>query len=366
MYEMKLNRQIRENLFLQSLELLKTLISTPSPSKDEDQTALHLKHFLNSYGISVHRKDNNIWAIGENCEEDAPTILLNSHHDTVRPSSDWTRDPYIPLYEGDKLYGLGSNDAGGSVVSLVAAFIYLTTLPQLPYRLIIAITAEEEISGVKGIRSILPELGEIDLGVVGEPTSMNMAIAEKGLIVMDCTANGKSGHAAREEGVNALYIAMDDINLVKNYVFEKVSPLLGPVKMTVTQIDGGQQHNVIPASCHFVIDVRTNELYNNEDVINFLKKHLQSDVKQRSSWLNSSRIDPDHPIVVRGRELGLETFGSSTLSDQALMNFPTIKLGPGKSERSHTANEFILLSEIREGVDTYIKLLSDLEIRKAG
>lgn len=364
MYEMRLSRQIRESLIEQAIDLLKTLISTPSHSKEENQTAQHLKSFLNGYGISAHRQDNNIWAIGENCENDAPTILLNSHHDTIRPSSDWTKNPYIPIYEGDRLYGLGSNDAGGAVVSLLAAFIYLTTLPKLPFRLIVAITAEEEISGVKGVRSILKNLGPIDLGIVGEPTEMKMAIAEKGLIVLDCQAQGKAGHSARNEGINALYLAMDDINFIRSHQFEKVSPVLGEVLMTVTQINAGHQHNVIPASCEFVIDIRTNECYKNEEIIAFIKDHIKSRVTPRSYWLNSSRIDPHHPIVLKGEKMGLTRFGSATLSDQALMNFPTVKIGPGESRRSHTADEYILLSEIKEGINTYIKLLSDLELNK--
>jgi len=363
MYEMKLNQRIRKNLIEQALELLKLLIATPSHSREEVRTAQHIKDFLNSYGVSVHRKDNNIWAIGENCDEDAPTVLLNSHHDTIKPTTDWTKDPYIPLYDGERIYGLGSNDAGGSAVSLLATFIYLTTLPKLPYRLIVAITAEEEISGPKGVHSILRDLGKIDLGIVGEPTGMNMAIAEKGLVVIDCIAHGKSGHAARDEGVNALYLALEDINLIKDHTFDKVSHVLGPVKMTVTQIDAGSQHNVVPASCHFVIDVRTNELYRNQEVIDFLEENLQSEVKQRSAWLNSSSIDSNHPVVLRGQAIGLDTFGSSTLSDQALMDFPTVKIGPGKSERSHIADEFILISEIRDGINTYIDLLSELDLK---
>jgi acetylornithine deacetylase len=235
-------------------------------------------------------------------------------------------------------------------------------MPELPYRLIVAITAEEEISGARGVRSILDQLDPIDLGIVGEPTEMQMAIAEKGLVVLDCKAKGKSGHAARDEGLNALYVALDDIEFVRNYQFERVSPLLGPVKMTVTQMNSGHQHNVVPALAEYTIDIRTNEYYNNLQVIDFLKENLKSEVKQRSSWLNSSYINPEHPIVKKGQEMGLSTFGSSTLSDQALMDFPTIKIGPGVSARSHTADEFIKLREIKDGIDTYINLLSDLKI----
>ncbi len=362
MHKLRIAKKIRENLNQQVIDLLKQLISTPSPSREERRTAGHIFNFLQSYGISAMRQDNNVWAIGQNHEPGAPTILLNSHHDTVKPTSDWSRNPYIPFFSGENLYGLGSNDAGGAAVSLLATFIYLTSMPELPYRLIVAITAEEEISGARGVRSILDQLGPIDLGIVGEPTEMQMAIAEKGLVVLDCKAKGKSGHAAREEGLNALYLALEDIEFVRNYQFDRVSPLLGPVKMTVTQMNSGHQHNVVPALAEYTIDIRTNEYYNNLQVIDFLKENLKSEVKQRSSWLNSSYIDPEHPVVKKGEELNLTTFGSSTLSDQALMDFPTIKIGPGVSARSHTADEFIKLSEIKEGIDTYINLLSDLNI----
>jgi len=358
----RITKKIRENLDEQAIDLLKQLISTPSPSREENRTAAHIKNFLQSYGISAQRQDNNVWAVGHNHAPNAPTILLNSHHDTVKPTTDWSRNPYIPFFSNGDLYGLGSNDAGGAAVSLLATFIYLTSLPQLPYRLIVAITAEEEISGAKGVRSILNQLGPIDLGIVGEPTEMHMAIAEKGLLVIDCIAKGKSGHAARDEGVNALYLALQDIEYIRNYQFEKVSPLLGPVKMTVTQMTSGHQHNVVPALAEFTIDIRTNEYYNNMQVIEFLKENLKSSVKQRSSWLNSSYIDSEHAIVKQGKKLGIETFGSSTLSDQALMDFPTVKIGPGVSARSHTADEFIKISEIKEGIDTYINLLTDLNI----
>ena len=349
-------------LFEAAVELLKQLIATPSVSGEEDRTAGIIEAFLKEKGKSPCRKLNNIWCVSDNSHENAPVILLNSHHDTVKASGKWSHDPCQPVVQGDYLYGLGSNDAGASVVSLLAAYLHLSSQPGLPYNLIIAITAEEETSGANGITCIMEELGRIDLAVVGEPSEMQMAVAEKGLVVLDCVAEGKAGHAARDEGINAIYAALPDIEFIRKHHFPRSSDLLGPVKMTVTQINSGHQHNVVPARCEFVVDIRTNEHYSNREIVSYLQQHLQSRVEPRSVRLNSSNIPLDHPIVKRGVEMGLKHYGSPTLSDQALMDFTSIKIGPGKSSRSHTADEFILLSEIEQGIDTYIKLLTDLQI----
>ncbi|MEL6650141.1 MAG: M20 family metallo-hydrolase [Bacteroidota bacterium] len=344
-----------------AIALLRDLIQIPSLSRQEDKTADRIEAFLQAKDIPTQRQGNNIWARGKAFTEGAPTILLNSHHDTVRAKDDWTRDPHQPDIEGDILYGLGSNDAGGPLVSLIACFLHFYEQEDLPFNLILAATAEEEISGANGVASILPMLGTIDLGIVGEPTQMDLAIAEKGLMVLDCYAHGKSGHAAREEGINAIYRAMPDIDWFQKYEFDKVSDFLGPVKMSVTQIEAGTQHNVVPDSCHFVVDVRTNEWYSNQDAFVIIDQHTQCEVKPRSFRLNSSRLPAEHPIVRQGRKLGRKTYGSPTLSDQALMPFPTLKIGPGDSARSHTADEYIKLSEIEEGIALYIKLLESTE-----
>lgn len=342
--------------------LLQNLIHTPSFSKEEKNTALLIRHFLESKGIEVHQKGNNIWAVAKNHPEGAPTILLNSHHDTVKPSNGWETDPFKPVIQDGKLSGLGSNDAGASAVSLLSTFLFLNKLPQLPYKLIVAITAEEEISGQNGISSILDDLGKIDLGIVGEPTGMDMAIAEKGLMVLDCVVHGKAGHAARNEGENAIYKAMDDLTWFQTYVYDKVSPVLGPVKMTITQINAGSQHNVVPDKCSFVVDVRSNECYSNQEILEIVKQNIEAEVAARSTRLNASGIALEHPVVKKGLGLGLSYYGSPTLSDQALMNFTTLKIGPGQSARSHTPNEYIMLQEIEEGIKVYITLLQNLEI----
>ena len=342
--------------------LLQNLIHIPSFSREEKNTSLLIRHFLESHGVEVQQKDNNVWACASNHSEGAPVILLNSHHDTVKPANGWETDPFKPILQDGKLIGLGSNDAGASAVSLLATFLYLSKLPQLPYKLIVAITAEEEISGQNGISSILSDLGNIDMGIVGEPTGMQMAIAEKGLMVLDCVAHGKAGHAARDEGENAIYKAMSDLKWFQEYQFDKVSPVLGPVKMTVTQINAGSQHNVVPDRCSFVVDVRSNECYSNHEILELVQQHIGSEATPRSTRLNASGISLGHPIVKKGLELGLGYYGSPTLSDQALMNFTTIKIGPGQSARSHTANEYIMLDEIEEGIWIYIALLEGLEI----
>ncbi len=352
----------RERLYTEVVDLLKALISTPSVSGEEQDTADLLEKFLQKADRITNRKYHNVWSVAENCQPDAPVILLNSHHDTVKASGNWTNDPHDPIIKNHRLCGLGSNDAGASAVSLLATFLHLSGKPELPYRLILALTAEEEISGSKGISSILDDLGPIDLALVGEPTEMQMAIAEKGLVVLDCVASGKAGHAARDEGVNAIYSALADIDFIQRHQFPETSELLGPVKMTVTQINAGKQHNVVPANCQFVVDIRTNEHYSNQKVVAFLKEQIKADIKPRSLRLNSSGIPLDHPIVQKGKKMGLNHYGSPTLSDQALMSFPSVKIGPGKSSRSHTADEYILLSEIKEGIDTYIQLLTDLQL----
>ncbi|MEL7340147.1 MAG: M20 family metallo-hydrolase [Bacteroidota bacterium] len=352
---------LASSLTQDAIDLLRDLIQIPSLSRQEDKTADRIEAFLQAKGIPTQRLGNNVWVRGKAFTEGAPTILLNSHHDTVRAKEDWTRDPHQPDIEGDILYGLGSNDAGGPLVSLIACFLHFYEQEDLPFNLILAATAEEEISGANGVASILPMLGTIDLGIVGEPTQMDLAIAEKGLMVLDCYAHGKSGHAAREEGINAIYRAMPDIDWFQNYEFDKVSDFLGPVKMSVTQIEAGTQHNVVPDFCHFVVDVRTNEWYSNQEAFAVIDQHTQCEVKPRSFRLNSSRLPAEHPIVRQGRKLGRKTYGSPTLSDQALMAFPTLKIGPGDSARSHTADEYIKLSEIEEGIALYMELLEGTE-----
>ncbi|GAB3227171.1 M20 family metallo-hydrolase [Hymenobacter seoulensis] len=354
--------ELIEQLTEDAIELLQELIQTPSLSREEDQTAELIFRFLTFHGAHPRRDKNNVWAVSKHFDAAKPTILLNSHHDTVKAGNTWTYDPLGAEVEGDKLIGLGSNDAGASAVSLLATFLYFHERTDLAYNLICAITAEEEVSGVNGIRSVLPQLGHIDLGIVGEPTQMDLAVAEKGLVVLDCVAHGRTGHAAREEGENALYKAVADIRWFEQFRFPDVSPLLGPVKMTVTQIQAGSQHNVVPDRCTFVVDVRTNECYSNSEVVELVRQHVTSEVTPRSTHLNSSRIDLSHPLVQRSLALGRRTFGSVTLSDQSMMPFTTVKIGPGDSARSHTPDEYILLSEIRAGVQGYVALLDGLEL----
>lgn len=345
----------------QAIELLKKLISIQSYSGEEDQTADLLSSVLKEFGFEPQRKGNNIWSWSGEIDPKHPTIMLNSHHDTVKASSKWTKDPFAPTLEDEKLFGLGSNDAGGPLVSLLATFVYLSKKAQ-PYNLIFLTSAEEETSGKKGVPIVLPELPEIDFAVVGEPTSMNLAIAERGLIVLDCVSHGKSGHAARNEGENALYKAIKDIEWFRTYEFEKVSEVLGSINMTVTQIEAGSQHNVVPDECRFVVDVRPNEFYSNEKVVEIIRKQVSCEVNPRSLNLNASGIEMRHTVVKKAEELGIKTYGSKTMSDQVHMPFNSVKIGPGNTHRSHTADEFIFLDEIREGIKTYIKLLDQLEI----
>ena len=349
--------------YTDAIVLLKRLISTPSVSRQEQDAADVLSDYIKQYEhLTIHREGNNLWIIDPHYDEQRPTLLLNAHIDTVKPVDSWERNPFMPLVEDDCLYGLGSNDCGGGLVSLLQVFRLLTEKPQ-HYNLIYLASAEEEVSGINGIRRVLPSLPKVDVAIVGEPTGMQPAIAEKGLMVLDVTCKGVSGHAARQEGVNAIYEALDDLNWLRNYRFEKVSDLLGPTLMNVTVINAGTQHNVIPDKCTFTVDIRTNEYYRNEDVYDFIKNHLKGEVKARSFHLHSSCIDREHPIVKRCVAMGMQPFGSPTLSDQALMPFPSLKLGPGESSRSHSADEYIRLSEIENGINTYMKLLDGATIR---
>lgn len=340
------------------IELLRRMIATPSVSREEERTADLLAEFLTSRGVDpVHRSHNNVWARNRWFDPAKPTILLNSHHDTVKPNSAYTRDPFAPDIEAGKLYGLGSNDAGASVVSLIAAFLHFYEAEGLRYNLCLALTAEEEVSGRNGIESILPELGELSFAIVGEPTGMELAIAERGLMVLDCVAHGKAGHAARNEGDNAIYRAMQDIEWFRTYRFPQESQLFGNVKMSVTVINAGTQHNVVPAECRYTVDVRVTDRYTNEEVLEIVRSHVASDVTPRSTRLKPSYIDPSHPIVAAGLALGRHTYGSPTTSDQALLSIPSLKMGPGDSARSHSADEFVYVAEIEAGIDQYVAML---------
>ncbi len=345
-----------------AVELLKHLIATPSVSRSEEQAANVMEQAIRDLGFQPRREANNVWALDPHFDENRPTLLLNAHLDTVKPVATWTRNPYCPEQDGDVLYGLGSNDCGGGLVSLLQVFAWLTAKEQ-PYNVIYLASAEEEVSGKDGISRVLPLLPPVEVAIVGEPTGMQPAIAEKGLMVLDVVAHGTSGHAARGEGVNAIYEALEDLHFLHTHKFRKVSDLLGPTIMNVTMIHAGTQHNVVPDRCEMVVDIRTNEFYQNEFVFEFLKKRLKSEVTARSFRLHSSRIDPQHPIVRRCKSMGLKPFGSPTLSDQALMSFPSLKLGPGESSRSHSADEFIRISEIAAAIETYIRLLDQINIK---
>ena len=344
-----------------AVQLLKKLIATPSVSRNEKDAADIMEQTIRSYGFEPQREANNLWIIDPHYDESRPTLLLNAHIDTVKPVASWSRDPFSPDVEDGVLYGLGSNDCGGGLCSLLQIFRMLTEKPQ-SYNLIYLASAEEEVSGKDGITRALPLLPHIDLAIVGEPTGMNPAVAEKGLMVLDVIAHGKSGHAARNEGVNAIYEALDDMRWIRDYKFEKVSEFLGPTKMTLTVVNAGTQHNVIPDKCTMLVDIRTNEFYDNEEVYEFIRQHLKSEVKAHSFRLKSSRIDPEHPLIRKCVAMGMKPFGSPTLSDQALMHFPSFKLGPGESSRSHSANEFIRISEIRDAIAKYETLLDGAAI----
>lgn len=351
---------MNNTLFDDSLNLLQKLISIPSLSKEEDLTAEEINKFLIERGVKTHRKLNNIWAFNKYYDSSKPTLLLNSHHDTVKPSPAFTRDAFTPIIEEGKLYGLGSNDAGACLVSLIACFLHFFELENLKYNICLAATAEEEISGHNGLELIVPELGTLEFAIVGEPTLMNLAIAERGLMVLDCVTHGKSGHAAREEGENAIYNALKDIEWFKTYEFAKKSTLFGPMKMTVTIIEAGSQHNVVPALCKFTVDVRVTDAYRNEEVLKIIQQNVNCEVIPRSVRLKASSIDINHPIVQAGISLGKTTYGSPTTSDQALLDIPSLKMGPGDSARSHMADEYIYVNEIQEGIDTYIQLISKI------
>jgi len=351
---------------LETMRLLENLISIPSQSKKEAEAADAMQRWLSDKGLSPRRKGNNLWCCSER-DASKPTLLLNAHIDTVKPNTGYVRDPYAPSLETDsatgeeRLYGLGSNDDGGSLIALLEAFMVLSGRPQ-PYNLVYSATAEEEISGREGIEKILPDLGPIALGIIGEPTGMDMAVAERGLMVLDCTAFGKSGHAAREEGINAIYEALPDVIWFQTHRFAKVSEHLGPVKMTVTEMEAGIQHNIVPDRCDFVVDVRANGMYRNEELLGMIKNSVSCCVKERSTRLESSSIPMEHPVVQRGLRMGLKPFGSPTTSNCCLTPFTTLKIGPGDSARSHSADEYILTSEVERGKDIYIKLLDGLTL----
>lgn len=353
---------VQEEWVGSAVKLLRELIATPSVSRNEQAAADVMERHIRAYGFTPLREANNVWIMDPHYNPAKPTLLLNAHIDTVRPVSSWTRDPFAADVEGDRLYGLGSNDCGGGLVALLQAFRALTAHGQ-SFNTIYLASAEEEISGADGISRALPLLPPVSVAIVGEPTGMQPAVAEKGLMVLDVIARGKSGHAARSEGINAIYEAMDDLAWFRDYRFSRVSPFLGPTVMNVTMIQAGTQHNVVPDCCTLTVDVRTNEYDDNKDVYEFICRHVKSEVRARSFRLRSSRIDPAHPVVQRCVAQGMTPFGSPTLSDQSLMPFPSLKLGPGESARSHSADEFILISEIGHAIATYITLLDGQEIK---
>lgn len=349
---------MHKNLFKDAVTLLQQLIETPSFSKEEGATANILMSFFDSYGVLANRSGNNIWALNKFYDPDKPTVLLNSHHDTVRPNPGYTRDPFKAEIIESKLYGLGSNDAGGPLVSLIAVFLHYYDRKDLHYNVMVAASAEEEISGRDGIEKIWDQFPPIDFAIVGEPTLCNMATAEKGLMVLDCVAKGKPGHAAREEGVNAIYAALADIEWFRTYKFPKVSDTLGEMKMSVTIINAGTQHNVVPSECKFTVDVRVTDAYTLEEALDVIINHVSSEVAPRSMRMRSSGISLDHPLVQAAVEMKIKLYGSPTTSDQALIPVPSVKMGPGDSARSHSADEFIYLDEIEKGIETYINLLN--------
>jgi len=351
---------MKDNLTQQAIALLEKLIATPSFSKEEGQTAAIIADFLQGNGVEIHRELNNVWAFNKYYDASKPTILLNSHHDTVQPNKDYTRDPFLPEIIDGKLFGLGSNDAGGCLVSLLATFLYFYEKKDLKYNFCIAATAEEEISGNDGLEFVIPKLGELSFAIVGEPTQMHLAVAERGLMVLDCVAKGRSGHAARNEGDNAIFKAIKDIEWFNTFQFPKVSEEFGPIKMSVTMINAGTQHNVVPSTCDFVVDIRVTDAYTNEEVLAIIQENVACEVNARSTRLKPSSIAKDHPIVLAGIALGRTTYGSPTTSDQALLSIPSLKCGPGDSARSHTADEFVYVNEIQEGISLYIEMLTQI------
>lgn len=350
--------EIINSQYTTAVELLKQLIAIPSISREEQGTAHHIYSFLQSNGIAVHRSMNNVWACNKHFDKRKPTLLLNSHHDTVKPNQSYTNNPFVPMERDGKLYGLGSNDAGGSLVALIITFLHYYHEHDLSHNIILAATAEEEISGTAGIEALWPQLGKIDWAIVGEPTQLEMAVAEKGLMVLDCVMKGTSGHAARDDGDNAILKCIPDMQWFRDYRFPKVSETLGPVKMNITTIEAGTQHNVIPDTCKFTVDVRVNDCYTHKEVLDIIQQHVYCEAVPRSMRLKATSIPVDHPIVKAGIALGKTAFGSSTLSDKALMPFPALKIGPGDSARSHTADEYIYTKEIEQGITTYIELLN--------
>ncbi len=349
-----------QELTKEAIALLQGLIAKQSFSSEEDETALLIMQWFSTHDIKFESQNHNVWAKNKHFDASKPTILLNSHHDTVKPNKAYTRDPFLPEIIDGKLFGLGSNDAGGCLVSLMALFTYFYQQENLNYNLVIVASAEEESSGVNGLNSMLSIIPPIDVAIVGEPTLMQLAVAEKGLLVLDCTAHGKAGHAAHGLGENSIYKAMEAIEWFRGFEFPKVSEALGKMKMTVTQVNAGTQHNVIPAECSFVVDVRVTDAYTNQEVLDIVKENVYIEVKERSLRLNSSAIPLEHPLVKSGISLGRETYGSPTLSDQSVLSCPSLKLGPGDSLRSHTADEFIYVHEIEEGVELYIELLKNV------
>lgn len=355
---------ITESNVNRAVELLKVLISTPSISREESDATDKLQHFIERGApvrFDMHRHLNNIWCIAPGYDATRPTLLLDAHIDTVKPVAGWSKHPFTPIVDGDIIYGLGSNDDGASLVTMLQVFYQICQNPQ-NYNTIFLASAEEEVSGKNGIEAVIPLLPPVSCAIIGEPTGMQPAIAEKGLMVLDCTATGIAGHAARNEGVNAIYKAIEDIDWFRNYKYPESSPLLGDVKMTVTQVNAGKQHNVIPDSCSYVVDIRSNECYSNSELLEIIGSHVSSEVKARSTRLNSSSISAEHPLVKRAVELGRKPYGSPTLSNQALLSIPTLKMGPGDSSRSHTANEYIRISEIREGIKLFAEMLDGLKI----
>ena len=348
-----------EILTQEAISLLEALIETPSFSSEEDQTALLIENWFTQNDIPFERENNNVWAFNKHFDKNKPTLLLNSHHDTVKPNQGYTNDPFNAFVEDGKLFGLGSNDAGGCLVSLLATFVHFYSNENLPYNIVIVASAEEESSGKNGLNSVLKHLPELDCAIVGEPTLMQLAVAEKGLLVLDVVVKGTASHAAHNNPDNPIYNAISVIEWFNTYEFEKVSDILGPVKMTVTQINAGKQHNVVPSQCDLVVDIRVNDCYNNSEILEIVRKHISAEVNPRSMHLNASSIPVNHGLVKAGIALGRTTYGSPTLSDQSVLSCKSLKLGPGETLRSHSANEFIYVSEIEDGIALYIKILED-------
>ena len=347
-----------EELKAEAIALLKQLIAILSFSKEESGTADLIANFLEKKGIVPHRQGNNVWAFLTPYDEQRPSIWLNSHHDTVKPNTGYTKDPFIASEEDGKLFGLGANDAGGPLVALIATFCSFIG-KDFPFNLVLIASAEEEISGLQGISSLISILPPADLVLVGEPTQMKLAVAEKGLLVLEGTVIGKAGHAAREEGINAIYLALSDLEKVKNFQFKKISPFLGPTKVSCTIIHAGEQHNTVPELCRYVLDIRINELYTHEEVLEELNSVLTAELVPRSMRLRSSKLPEGHLLQKVANRMGLEMYGSPTLSDQALIPYPSAKIGPGDSARSHSADEFIFTQEVTSGISTYISILEN-------